>query len=219
MNWGELITFHPTITIPILKHHQVPLVTPEVAATVATSKAPGPQARQSRATMSAVVNFPSITQLQARELWENQQNILIYIYRYIYIILYMLYVINDIYSIDSHIQTFISIYIYTLYIHANFILNEKYLVCKVFLRMPYPWRKLSSIISPGIGHSRLVDHSTIQPLCLDGFHSQLQQDFLHPTTVSCLKPSIQSWRFNHPPKDIPPNKALSGALYPPISTL
>jgi len=79
MNWGELITFHPTITIPILKHHQVPLVTPEVAATVATSKAPGPQARQSRATMSAVVNFPSITQLQARELWENQQNILIYI--------------------------------------------------------------------------------------------------------------------------------------------
>ena len=90
-----------------------------------------------------------------------------------------------------------------IYIHASFILNEKYLVCKVFLRMPYPWRKLSSIISPGIGHSRLVDHSTIQSLWLDGFHSQLQQDFLHPTTVSCLKPSVQSWRFNHPPQDIP----------------
>ena len=118
MNWGELITFHPTITIPILKHHQVPLVTPEVAATVATSKAPGPQARQSRATMSAVVNFPSITQLQARELWENQQNILIYRYNiYIYHIIHVICHKWHIFNRFSYSNIYIYIYIYIHYIY------------------------------------------------------------------------------------------------------
>lgn len=60
--------------IRVQEQHQVPLVTPEVAERVATSKAPGPQAWQGD---DHLWNFPSITHFQARALWEIQQNILI----------------------------------------------------------------------------------------------------------------------------------------------